>query len=219
MIRISRCTLGLALCLPGLAVGQEVSAEQPAPGTTENRRVSQSLGSTVQLNDGSGYGKVEDIVLGPENQVDYLVVSHDNQYAMLPWTAGRFDPRQRVVAYEVAPQAIQPMLFAPTAWPNTLDPAFARRLQTVFPQARLGQGARRDALRPVPAAVPEAAPNAERPQAQRKAERPGAATRPAPAVPAEHPKVATPKAAPDPAGAPPAEKAKARRTDGGQAKD
>ncbi len=192
MFRINRCALSLALCLPGLAVGQEVSAEQPALGTTENRRVSQILGSTVQLNDGTGYGKVEDIVLGPENQVEYLVVSHDNQYAMFPWTAGQFDPRQRVVSYAVAPQAILPMLFAPTAWPNTYDPAFARRVQTAFPQARMGQGIRRDTLKPVPPANPDASPKAERPRAQPKAERPEAANPPVPA------------------GAPPAEKAKAK---------
>lgn len=219
MIRISRCALGLALCLPGLAVGQEVSAEQPGPGTTENRRVSQILGSTVQLNDGSGYGKVEDIVLGPENQVEYLVVSHDNQYAMFPWAAGQFDPRQRVVVYAVGAQAIQPMLFAPTAWPNTLDPAFARRMQTAFPRARLRQGIRRDALRPVPAAAPEAVPKAEHPQAPRRAERPGTANRPAPGVPAVPGRVATPKVAPAPAGTPSAEKVNPKRKGGDQAKD
>jgi sporulation protein YlmC with PRC-barrel domain len=208
MIRISQCTLGLLLCLSGLAIGQQVTTEQPAPGTTENRLVSQILGSTVQLNDGTGYGRVQDIVLGPENQVEYLVVAHGNQYAMFPWTAGQFDPRQRVIAYAVAPQIIQPMLFAPTAWPNTMDPAFARRMQTVFPQARLGRGIRRDALRPVPPAAPGAAPDAERPQTKRNTERPGVTNPIAPAAPAE---VSTPNPAPAPAGVPPVEKAKPKR--------
>jgi len=147
MNRIGSFTLGLALCAPGLAVGQEVTAEQPAPGT-ESRRVSQILGSTVRLNDGSGYGKVEDIVLGPDNRVEYLVVSHEKQYAMLPWTAGEFNPGQRVVTYGVAPQAIQPMLFAPNAWPRTNDPAFVRRVQSAFPRLR------REAARPVLPAAP-----------------------------------------------------------------
>src|SRR3954451_3118771 len=117
MYRIGGCTLGLALCLSGLAAGQEVTAEPPASGT-EMRRVSQILGSTVKLNDGSGYGKVEDIVLGPDNRVEYLVVAHDKQYAMLPWGAGQFRPDQRVVTYGVAPSALRPVLFAPDAWPT-----------------------------------------------------------------------------------------------------
>ena len=206
MYRIGGCTLGLALCVSGLAAGQEVTAEQPTPGT-EMRRVSQILGSTVRLNDGSGYGKVEDIVLGPDNRVEYLVVSHERQYAMLPWTAGEFDPGQRVVTYGVAPQAIQPMLFAPNAWPRTNDPAFARRVQSAFPQA-VGSGAqpiRREAARPVPATAPdEGAPEPERPRTERKAAPPGRGAPPAPGA------VVAPDAAPRSSAVPPGEKGKVK---------
>src|SRR3954451_22047474 len=111
MYRIHGFALGLALCVAGYAQGQVVTAEQPAPGTTEMRRVSQILGSTVRLNDGSGYGTVSDIVIGPDNQVEYLVVSHDGQYAALPWSVGQFNPGQRVVVYNMAPLALQPLLF------------------------------------------------------------------------------------------------------------
>jgi sporulation protein YlmC with PRC-barrel domain len=157
MPRIGAGLLGLWLCASGLAAAQETRTIQaPAPGTTEMRRVSQILGSTVQLNDGSGFGKVEDIVIGPDNQIDYLVVSHQGQYAMFPWTAGRFDFGQRVVTYDVTPQTIQPLLFAPDAWPNTADPAFNRRIQTVFPRA-VRREIRRESLRPVPEA-PRAVP-------------------------------------------------------------
>ncbi len=134
MYRISGFAFGLVLFASGLAVAQEVVTEQPVAGT-EMRRVSQIMGSTVQLNNGTGYGKVEDIVLGPNHQIQYLVVAHQNQYAMLPWSAGRFNPTQRVVTYGVAPQAIQPMLFAQNAWPRMNDPVYFRHVQTVFPQA------------------------------------------------------------------------------------
>ena len=133
MLRILGGALGLALCASGLAAGQEVTAERPAPGTTEMRRVSQILGSTVKLDDGRGYGKVEDIMLGPDNRIEYLVVSHDEQYAMLPWSAGEFNADQRVVTYTITPQALQPVLFAPNAWPT--GPAYFERVRTVFPRA------------------------------------------------------------------------------------
>jgi sporulation protein YlmC with PRC-barrel domain len=134
MYRLSGYTLGLMFFASGLAVAQEVVTEVPTTGG-EMRRVSQIMGSTVQLNNGTGYGKVEDIVLGPNHQVQYLVVNHDNQYAMLPWTAGRYNPTQRVVSYGVTPQQIQPMLFAQNAWPRMNDPAYFRHVNTVFPQA------------------------------------------------------------------------------------
>jgi sporulation protein YlmC with PRC-barrel domain len=133
MYRIRGYALGLALCAASLAQGQEATVERSAPGSTEMCRVSQILGSTVRLNDGTGYGTVEDIVLGPDNRVEYLVVSHDSQYVALPWVIGQFNPGQRIVAYDVAPLAIQPLLFPRGAWPNFADPVFTRRIQTIFP--------------------------------------------------------------------------------------
>jgi sporulation protein YlmC with PRC-barrel domain len=149
--------LGLALCMAGLAQGQEVIAEPPAPGTTE-MRVSQILGSTVRINDGSGYGTVEDIVISPDNRVEYLVISHANQYVALPWAVGQFNPGQRIVVYDVAPLAIQPLLFTTNAWPNFADPVFTRRIQTIFPgmTRREIRPVERGSLRPVPTPPPGA---------------------------------------------------------------
>jgi sporulation protein YlmC with PRC-barrel domain len=143
--------LCLSVCVAGLAQGQQVTAERLAPGKTE-MRVSQILGSTVRLNDGSGYGTVEDIVISPDNRVEYLVISHDNQYVALPWVVGQFDPGQRIVVYEVAPVAIQPLLFTRNAWPNFADPVFTRRIQTIFPgmTRREPRQIERRSLRPVP---------------------------------------------------------------------
>jgi sporulation protein YlmC with PRC-barrel domain len=151
--------LGLALCVAGLAHGQEVTAERPVPGTTEMRRVSQILGSTVRLNDGSSYGTVEDIVIGPDNQVDYLIVSHDRQYAALPWVVGQFNPGQRIVVYDVAPLAIQPLLFPGNAWPSFADPVFTRRIQSIFPgmTRREIRPMKRGSLRPARPPFPGAA--------------------------------------------------------------
>src|SRR5215207_4604642 len=107
-------TLAVVLGLAGLAQAQ-VTTEAPAPGTTEMRRASQILGSSVRLNDGTGYGKVEDFVIGPDNSIEYLIVNHENQYTALPYSVGQFNPTQRVVTYSVTPQVIQPLRFAPNA--------------------------------------------------------------------------------------------------------
>src|SRR5215218_8359767 len=96
-------TLAVVLGLAGLAQAQ-VTTEAPAPGTTEMRRASQILGSSVRLNDGTGYGKVEDFVIGPDNSIEYLIVNHENQYAALPYSAAKFTPTQGVITYSVPPQ-------------------------------------------------------------------------------------------------------------------
>lgn len=142
---------GLALASSGLATAQQVRIETqtttttaPAAGPSTTivqtapaapvgvRKVSQILGSTVQLQDGSGFGKVDDIVLDEEGRIDYLVVSRDNQVAVMPYDAARVDYGRRVVVYDVTPQAAQPLFFAPTAWPNLADPQFSRRMEGAF---------------------------------------------------------------------------------------
>jgi hypothetical protein len=152
MLRTCGHVLCLTLCVAGLSRGQVVTSEAPAPAGTESRRVSQILGSTVQLNNATGYGKVDDIVIGPDNQIEYLVVSHDDQYVALPWTAGRFNPGQRVVVYSVAPAAILPLHFRSNAWPNFIDPGYTRRVETIFPGLTRREMRRmeRRGLQPVP---------------------------------------------------------------------
>jgi sporulation protein YlmC with PRC-barrel domain len=125
-------TLAVVLSLAGLAKAQ-VTAERPAPGTTEMRRASQILGSSVQLNDGTGYGKVEDFVVGPDNRIEYLIVKHENEYTALPYSVGQYTPDQRVITYKVTPEVIRPLRFAPNAWPNFGDPVYTRRVRTIFP--------------------------------------------------------------------------------------
>jgi sporulation protein YlmC with PRC-barrel domain len=142
----------MALCSAGLARGQVVTTQTTAPAPEPLRRVSQILGSTVQLNNGTGYGTVNDIVIGPENEIQYLVVSHDNQYVALPWAFGQYVPARRTIMYDVAPAALQPLIFRPSAWPNFVDPVYTRRVQTIFPgmTRRDLRRMERQSLKPVP---------------------------------------------------------------------
>src|SRR5262245_48053942 len=149
MSRLSGLTCGLVLVAVGFAVGQEVI--QPGTVTTtpaELRRVSQILGSSVRLQDGSGYGRVEDIVLSEDGCIEYTVISRENQYALLPWGIANVDYSQRIVTFGVTPQVIQPFFFAPNAWPNLSDPAFGSRMQQAFGPSAVRRDLRREALRP-----------------------------------------------------------------------
>jgi hypothetical protein len=148
-------TWGLVLIGSGFAVGQEVSqlrtvTTTPAGPMTELRRVSQILGSSVRLQDGSGYGRVEDILLSEDGCIEYAVIARENQYALLPWGIANVDYSQRVVSFGVTPQVIQPLFFAPNAWPNLSDPAFGSRMQQAFGPSAVRHETRREALRPVP---------------------------------------------------------------------
>src|SRR4051812_10708442 len=107
MIRLNALACGVALAVSGLAAAQDAVQETrtttTTPGgtttTTEIRRVSQVIGSTVALQGANDFGKVEDIVLNDNGCIEYVVITHDNQFAMLPWTAANLNFNRRVVTF------------------------------------------------------------------------------------------------------------------------
>ena len=139
MMKFNGFLCGLLMAAGSLAHAQVTTTETtttPAgTGGTEVRRVSQILGSTVQLQGVNNFGKVEDIILSDEGGIGYLVVSANGKSVLLPWDAGNVDYTQRVVTYDVTPQAVQPVYIERHAYPNITAPEYTTRVQKVFPRA------------------------------------------------------------------------------------
>lgn len=158
------CGLALALVVavawPARAqVNVEVQTPAPAPAaattTAESgMRLSQLLGSTVQLQGVNNFGRVEDAMIDPGGMVTYLVVSSNGQNLVLPWSEANFNVGQRIVTYNVTPQAVRPLFFEGNAWPNVWAPAYVTRVRTIFPRAGIF---RREVLRPAVPVVPPGA--------------------------------------------------------------
>lgn len=140
-------TLQGLTCLAVLAVNAPTHAQEVITETTtvrtqaaqvaqapQLRRVSQILGSSVQLQGGTAFGKVEDIVLNDAGAVEYVVASNEGRLVMLPWDAANFDVVKRVMVYDVTPQALQPLSFTRDAWPNAADAQYTTRVRKVFPR-------------------------------------------------------------------------------------
>ena len=138
MLRISGLVGGLTLVLAGTAFGQQVIQETqtttgPGGGVTEVRRVSQLMGSNVALQGSNNFGRVEDVVFDNDGRLSYLVVSSNGRNLMMPWHAANINYGRRVVAYDVAPGAVQPFFFEGSAWPNVWEPQYTTRMNQVFP--------------------------------------------------------------------------------------
>jgi sporulation protein YlmC with PRC-barrel domain len=136
MRKINALACGIVLSASGLAMAQVTetrTVSPPIPAGT--RTVNQIIGSSIRLQGGTSYGRVEDIVLNDDGYVEYLVVSREGSYAMLPWSAAKVDYGQRVVTYDVDPQVVQPLFFTRDAWPNYSDPQFTTRIRSAFPRA------------------------------------------------------------------------------------
>ncbi len=134
MMRFNGLAWGLVLATHCLAQAQVTTTETTTP-TTEVRRVSQILGSIVQLEGTNNFGKVEDIILDDNGGMSYLVVSNNGRNVLLPWDAGNMNYGKRVVTYGVTPQAVQPFFFERNALPNVRDQQFTTRLRQAFPNA------------------------------------------------------------------------------------
>ena len=150
MAKFNGFLFGLFVSAGSLAHAQVTTIETTPTNGPEVRRVSQILGSTVQLQGVNNFGKVEDIILSDNNGIGYLVVSANGKYAMLPWSAGNVNYAQRVVTYDVTPQAVQPFYFERNAYPNMAAPLFISRMRNVFPNAG-GLRATSTGVGPIPA--------------------------------------------------------------------
>lgn len=139
MMKFDGFLCGLLMATGSLAHAQvtttETTTTTAGTGGTEVRRVSQIMGSTVQLQGVNNFGKVEDILLSDDGGIGYLVVSANGKSVLLPWDAGNVNYAQRVVTYDVTPQAVQPFYFERNAYPNFSDQQYTTRMQQVFPNA------------------------------------------------------------------------------------
>ena len=140
MKRFNGLACGLVLATHCWAHAQVTTTETTtATPTTDIHRVSQILGSTVQLEGTNNFGRVEDIILDDNGAMSYLVVSNNGRNVLLPWGAGNMNYGKRVVTYSVPPQAVQPFYFERDAVPNVRDQQFTTRLRRVFPDAGAGR--------------------------------------------------------------------------------
>jgi sporulation protein YlmC with PRC-barrel domain len=141
MSNLNALVCGLALAAAGSATGQEARP-------TELRKVTQIIGSNVLLQDGVNYGKVEDIVLNEDGCIEYVVVTREDRYALMPWGVATVDYGQRAVIFDVTPQVVQPLFFARDAWPDVADPQFGRRVQDAFGARAVRREVRKESVRP-----------------------------------------------------------------------
>src|SRR5438552_1946308 len=92
------CLLGAGACL---AAAQTEVRTQTTTTTTQVRRLTGVLGSTVQLEGGASYGKVQDVVVNDDGCIEYLVVAEADHFTLIPWPAARVNFEQRTVSVNV----------------------------------------------------------------------------------------------------------------------
>src|SRR5262245_1151487 len=131
---------GLACCLAwaGAAVGQQVQQrtqrqrETTTTGTTtEVRKITTVMGANLVVQDGVTVGKIEDIVFTDNGCIDYVVVSHESKFVLVPWSVVRVDTARHVVQVNVTREKfLQVPTFTATNWPNLTNSQYIQQVRT-----------------------------------------------------------------------------------------
>ena len=121
--------LAFLLATGGLALAQVRVEVQTQPGqTTINQhpvRVKSILGSTVNLQSGTGVGTVQDIILNDDGVVDYLVVSDNGKLVTVPWEAAKFNWEKRSAVINVSPEQFRQIpTYTTERYPDFYTPAY-----------------------------------------------------------------------------------------------
>ena len=142
--------LAYGLTLAASAAAQQQTTEvrkvtTPAGTATEVRKVTTVIGSNVVVTGGTTVGRVEDIVLGDSGCIDFVVVSFENKFALVPWGVTTVDVAQRAVRVDVAVDKFRTVpTFTRDHWPNLSDATYVERVRTVFGNAADRRDRRQD---------------------------------------------------------------------------
>ena len=153
--KVASLACGAIVAASSIAAAQQVvqepsTATVAAAGVTlPSHRVSQILGSSVQLQGGAGFGKVQDIILSDAGAVEYVVVAREGNVALFPWNGATVNNGTRVMTYDVAPQVVQPLFVPAATFPTAVNPGYVERVGKVFGPRVLRREIRRGAVVPV----------------------------------------------------------------------
>jgi len=126
----------LVLTGTGLAWGQdEVPSrrESSAPATPGVRRASTVLGARVSLQGGDAVGKVTDLVINDDGCIDYVVVASEDNYVLVPWSAGTVNFAERTIVLDIPQNRWREVpTFTRDRWPDLSDARYTQRVQRYF---------------------------------------------------------------------------------------
>jgi len=139
MLSVSRPRI-LALLVGGLtlaaATGQEAPREiraERSSSRTVVHKISAVMEASVALRDQDRVGKVVDVVLSDGGCVEYLVVSGENHYVLVPWSVTKVDFAERVVRVDITREKWREVpTFSRARWPNLSDASFTAKVRTAF---------------------------------------------------------------------------------------
>ena len=111
----------------------DANPTQPAAGQREVVKLSRILKSKVVIQQDQPAGTVTDVVLSDAGCVEYIVVSNEDQYYVVPYTAAQVRYTDQIVFVDMAPAQFQNVTyFGANNWPNLYAPAYRNQIYSFY---------------------------------------------------------------------------------------
>jgi hypothetical protein len=129
---------GIALCFllagTGLAQAQEISRQRTeGSSTTEVRRISTVIGTQVSVESGTEVGKIVDFVINEDGCIDYLVMSSEDRFIVIPWTVATVDFSRHVVRVDITrDRLLEAPSFTRNNWSELSSARFTQKVRSFF---------------------------------------------------------------------------------------
>lgn len=111
----------------------DANADQREGGKREVVKLSRILKSKVLIQQDQPAGTVVDVVLSDGGCVEYVVAMHEDQYYVVPYTAGRYRAADQVFFVDIAPAQFQKVTyFSQDRWPDFYAPAYRNQVYSFY---------------------------------------------------------------------------------------
>jgi hypothetical protein len=90
------------------------------------------MGANVVLQEGPAIGRVEDFVITDGGCIDYVVVSYNSKYVLVPWTVATWTGDRAIRLNITETRFREVPTFTRDAWPNFSDTQYIQRVRTAW---------------------------------------------------------------------------------------
>jgi hypothetical protein len=114
-------------------VNAKADADPAQPAAGQVIKLSRILKSKVLIQQDQPAGIVTDVVLSDGGCVEYLVVSNEDQFYVVPYAATQVRYADQVVFLDMAPAQFQKVTyFSANSWPNLFAPAYRTQIYSFY---------------------------------------------------------------------------------------
>jgi hypothetical protein len=134
--------MACGLVVVGALLAQTRTDTRTVASTTTIQRGTVVMGANVVLQDGTTVGRVEDFVISSGGCIDFVVVSFESKFVLVPWTVATWS-RDRTIRVNITRERFREVpTFSRDQWTTVQDAQFIQKVRSAWgvSESRFGEG-------------------------------------------------------------------------------